>query len=133
MLGQEGGVGQSKSKRIAQRLPRQDLQKREHMDFDWGQIGKIFSYLIPVIMFILFNVLFKKQREQQRRMAVVKSLLSETEHGSKLVDSLSFQSQVKNFRTATWKKNRDKIDYVEPNLIVFRFRCCCTRIASYKL
>ena len=61
------------------------------MDFDWGEIGKVFSYLIPVIMFLLFNVLFKKQREQQRRVAVVKSLLSETNYNIKLVDSSSFQ------------------------------------------
>jgi len=44
------------------------------MDFDWSEIGKVLPYLIPVIMFILFSVLFKKQREQQRRLAVVKSL-----------------------------------------------------------
>ncbi len=86
------------------------------MDFDWGQIGKTFSYLIPVILFLLFNVLFKKQREQQRRMAVVKSLLSEIDHNSKLVDSFSFQFQVKNFKTATWKKNKDKMDYVDQTL-----------------
>ena len=86
------------------------------MDFDWGEIGKVFSYLIPVILFLLFNVLFKKQREQQRRMAVVKSLLSETGYNSKLVDSFSFQSQMKNFKTATWKKNKDKMDYVDQTL-----------------
>ncbi|MFC1894118.1 hypothetical protein ACFLYR_08950 [Chloroflexota bacterium] len=86
------------------------------MDFDWGEIGKVLSYLIPVIMFLLFNVFFKKQREQQRRMAVVKSLLSETDFNSKLVDSFSFQSQMKNFKTATWKKNKDKMDYVDQTL-----------------
>ena len=86
------------------------------MDFDWGEIGKVFSYLIPVILFLLFNVLFKKQREQQRRLAVVKSLLSETDYNSKLVDSFSFQSQMKNFKTATWKKNKGKMDYIDQGL-----------------
>ena len=47
------------------------------MDFDWSEIGKVLPYLIPVIMFILFSVLFKKQRKQQRRLAVVKSLFIE--------------------------------------------------------
>ena len=86
------------------------------MDFDWSEIGKIVSYLIPVIMFILFNVLFKKHREQQRRMAVVKSLLSETDFNSKLVDSFSFQSQMKNFKATTWKRNKDKMDYIDQTL-----------------
>ena len=26
------------------------------MDFDWGDIGKVLSYLLPVVTFILFNV-----------------------------------------------------------------------------
>ena len=86
------------------------------MDFDWGEIGKVFSYLIPVILFLVFNVLFKKQREQQRRMAVVKSLLSETNYNIKLTDSFSFQSQMKHFKTATWKKNKDKMDYIDQTL-----------------
>ena len=92
------------------------LTKREHMDFDWGEIGKVFSYLIPVIMFFLLNVLFKKQREQQRRISVAKSLLSETNHNSNLVDSFSFRSQLKKFKTKTWKRNKDKMDYVDQTL-----------------
>ena len=86
------------------------------MDFDWSEIGKVLSYLIPVIMFILFNVVFRKHREQQRRQAVVKGLLSETDYNSKLVDSFSMQSQMKNFKTSTWKRNRDKMDYIDQSL-----------------
>ena len=86
------------------------------MDVDWSEIGKIISYLIPVIIFILFNVVFRKHREQQRRQAVVKGLLSETDYNSKLVDSFSMQSQMKNFKTSTWKRNRDKMDYIDQSL-----------------
>jgi len=86
------------------------------MDFDWGEIGKVFSYLIPAIMFVLFNILFRKQREQQRRLSEVKSLLSETNYNSELVESFSLGSQMKRFKTATWKKNRGKIDYLDQSL-----------------
>ena len=86
------------------------------MDFDWGEIGKIFSYIIPVLMFVLFSVLFKKQREQQRRVSVVKSLLSETKYNSALLDSFSFRPQMKNFKATTWKKNKDKMDYIDQSL-----------------
>jgi len=86
------------------------------MDFDWSEIAKVLSYLIPIIIFILFNVVFKKQREKQRQLGVVKSLLSETEYNSNLVDSFSMRSQMKNFKTATWKRNRDKMDYIDQSL-----------------
>ena len=75
------------------------------MDFDWSEIAKVISYLIPIVIFILFNVVFKKQREKQRQLGVVKNLLSETEYNSNLVDSFSMRSQMKNFKTATWKRN----------------------------
>lgn len=86
------------------------------MDFDWSEIGKVLSYLIPLIIFILFNVVFKKHREKQRQLGVVKSLLSEIEYNSNLVDSFSMRSQMKNFKTATWKRNREKMDYIDQSL-----------------
>lgn len=86
------------------------------MDFDWSEIGKVLSYLIPLIIFILFNVVFKKHREKQRQLGVVKSLLSEIEYNSNLVDSFSMRSQMKNFKTTTWKRNREKVDYIDQSL-----------------
>ena len=86
------------------------------MDFDWSEIGKIIGYLIPIIMFVLFNVVFKKQREQQRKEAIIKGLLSETDYNSKLVESFSMKSQMKKFKTTTWKRNRDKMDYIDQSL-----------------
>lgn len=76
------------------------------MDFDWEEIGKIFSYLIPVIIFILFNVFFRKQQEQKRRLTVVKSLLSEIDHNQKLMEAFLFQWQTRKFKTGTWKKKQ---------------------------
>ena len=93
-----------------------ELTRKEPMDFDWSEIGKVLSYLIPVIMFILFNVLFRKQREQQRRLAVVKSLLSEIEYNSKPVESFSLRSQMKKFKTTIWKRNKDKMDCIDHSL-----------------
>jgi hypothetical protein len=86
------------------------------MEFDWSEIGKVISYVIPVIIFLLFNVIFRKQREKQGQLEVVKSLLSEIEYNSNLVDSFSMRSQIKNFKTTTWKRNRDKMGYIDQDL-----------------
>jgi len=83
------------------------------LDFDWSDIGKIFGYFVPVIIFVVINVLFRKQQEQKRRETVVKNLLSEIEHNQKLVESFSVEWQMKRFKTATWERNKDKIDYIE--------------------
>ena len=83
------------------------------MDFEWDEIGKILSYLSPVVFILIFNVLFRKQQEQKRRVTVVKSLLSEIDHNQKLAESFSTEWQIKKFKTATWDRNKDKIDYIE--------------------
>jgi len=86
------------------------------VDFDWGEIGKTLSYLIPVIIFILFNVFFRKRQEQKRRLGVVRSLLSEINYNQKLMEAFLFQWQAKKFKTGNWKRNRDKMDYIDHGL-----------------
>ena len=86
------------------------------MDFDWEEIGKIFSYVVPVIILLLVNVFFRKQQEQKRRQQVVRSLLSEIDHNQKLMEAFLFQWQAKKFKTGAWKRNRDKMDYIDQDL-----------------
>jgi hypothetical protein len=86
------------------------------VDFGWEEIGKLFSYLIPVIIFILVNVFFRKQQEQKRRLTVVKSLLSEIDYNQKLMEALLLRWQTKKFKTGNWKRNRDKMDYIDQGL-----------------
>ncbi len=87
------------------------------MDFDdLGDIGKTLTYLLPAIIIILTNVVFRKQREQKARLSVIRSLLSEIEYNRKLIDSFSTRWQTKKFKTATWKRNKDKMDYIDSGL-----------------
>jgi len=86
------------------------------VDFDWEEIGKIFSYVVPVIILILVNVFFRKQQEQKRRQQVVRSLLSEIDHNQKLMEAFLFQWQAKKFKTGAWKRNRDKMDDIDQDL-----------------
>ena len=83
---------------------------------DWGDIGRILAYLVPVIILLVVNVFFRKQQEQKRRLTVVKSLLSEIDYNQKLVDAFSLKWQAKNFKTGTWKKNTGKMDYINQSL-----------------
>jgi len=96
------------------------------LDFDWEEIGKILSYLIPVAVFIVFNVLFRKQREQKRRLAVVKSLIAEIDHNQKLMEAFLHRWQYKKFKTGHWKKNKDKMDYIDQGL-------CTTLVSTYEI
>ena len=83
---------------------------------DLSEIGKTLSYVVPVIIFIFINIFFKKQQKQKRRQSVVRRLLSEIEYNQKLVQASLLQWQVKKFKTGNWKRNKDKMDYIDQSL-----------------
>lgn len=87
------------------------------MDFsDLGEISKILVYVVPVIILLVVNALFKKQKQQKARLSVVRSLLSEINYNQKLMEAFALQWQTKKFKTATWKQNKDRMDYIETDL-----------------
>ena len=86
------------------------------MDFDWSEIGKVIGYIVPLVILFVVNVLFRKQQEQKRRLEVIRSLLSEISYNQKHMEAFSFQWQTKKFKTGNWKRNKDKMDYIDQNL-----------------
>jgi hypothetical protein len=86
------------------------------VDFDWGKIGQILSYLIPVAVFIIFNIFMRKQQEQKRRLEVVKGLINEIDQNQKLIEAFLLQWQYKKFKTGHWKRHKNKLDYVDQGL-----------------
>jgi len=86
------------------------------LDIDWGEIGQVLSYLVPVVAFIVINIFFRKKQEQKRQQQVVRSLLSEIDYNQKLMETFLFKWQSKKFKTGTWKRNKDKMDYIDQSL-----------------
>jgi len=86
------------------------------LDFDWENIGSILSYLVPIVAFIVFNVIFRKRQQQKRQQQVVRSLLLEIDYNQKLMEAFLFKWQSRKFKTGTWKSNRDKMDYIDQSL-----------------
>ncbi len=86
------------------------------MDFDWSEIGQILAYVIPVLIFIIFNIFLRKQQEQKRRLGVVKSLIAEIDHNQKLLEAFLLQWQYQKFKTGHWQRHKDKLDYIGPGL-----------------
>ncbi len=86
------------------------------MDFDWEAIGRILAYLIPVAIFVIFNIFLRKQQEQKRRLGVVKGLIAEIDKNQKLMEAFLLQWQYKKFKTGHWQRNKDKLEYIDQGL-----------------
>jgi hypothetical protein len=86
------------------------------VDFDWSEIGQILAYLVPAAAFVVFNVIFRKQQEQRRRLEVVKGLINELDKNQRLMEAFLLQWHYKKFKTGHWRRYRDKLDYIGPGL-----------------
>ena len=86
------------------------------MDFDWEEIGQILAYLVPVLIFVVINVFFRKQQEQKRQQQAVRDLLSEIDYNQELMEAFLLKWQAKKFKTGAWKRNRGKMDYIDQSL-----------------
>jgi len=86
------------------------------LDIDWGEIGQVLSYLVPVVAFIVINIFFRKQQEQKRQQQAVHGLLSEIDYNQKLMEAFLFKWQAKKFKTGVWKRSKDKMDYIDNSL-----------------
>jgi hypothetical protein len=86
------------------------------VDFDWEDIGKILAYLVPVAVFVIFNIFLRKQQEQKRRVGVVKSLIAEIDQNQKLMEAFLLHWQFKKFKTSHWNRNKNKLDYIDRSL-----------------
>ena len=86
------------------------------MDFDWEQIGKVLATLIPIIIFLVFNIIFRKQQEQKKKLTSVRNLISEIDHNQKLIEAFSMQWQTRKFKTSAWKQTKGKMDYLDSGL-----------------
>lgn len=86
------------------------------MDFDWSEIGKALPTILPIIFVLVVNFLFRKQQAQKKKLTVVRSLLSEINYNQNLIEAYSMRWQARKFKTAIWKRNKDKMDYVAPDL-----------------
>ncbi|MFC1937469.1 hypothetical protein ACFLWY_02775 [Chloroflexota bacterium] len=86
------------------------------LNLDWEELVQTLTYLIPVIFFVLFRLFFRKQQEQQTRLKVVHSLLSDVKHNQKLAEAFSIQWQTRKFKTGNWKRNKAKMDYIDQSL-----------------
>ena len=83
---------------------------------DFGDIGRILVFLIPVILILLFNVFFRKRRGERTQPEIAMSLLSEVALNQQIVETFIQKSQVRKFRVGSWQRNKDKLDFLDQKL-----------------
>jgi len=80
-----------------------------------GAIGNIVLALI-IALFIVGNFMLRKRSMEKTQLGKVVAILAEVNQNLKMADVFSFNLQIKKFKTASWKRNRNKLDFLDSRL-----------------
>ncbi len=83
---------------------------------DLGDIGRNLILLAPIILFIVFNVFFRRRRRERTPPEIVFSLLSDVAFNQQSVEASLQGGQVKKFKTDSWQRNRGKLEFLDQQL-----------------
>ena len=84
----------------------------------FGDIGRNLIILVPIILLLIFNVFFKKRKGERTQSEIVFSLLSEIALNQQIVETFLQGQPVKKFKTGSWQRNKNKLDFLEQELQV---------------
>jgi hypothetical protein len=72
--------------------------------------------ILVIVVLLVLNVFLRRRRGERTPFEVALSLLSEINRNQKLADEFEFQMKVKKFRTGSWKRNKNKLDFLDQSL-----------------
>jgi len=72
--------------------------------------------LIVIVLFMVVNIFLKRRTTEKTELGKVAVLLSEINQNLKIIDAFSFTLGVKKFKTGSWTRNQDKLDFLDERL-----------------
>ena len=84
---------------------------------DFGDIGRNLIILIPLILLIVFNLFFRRRKKAEKTQPeIAMGLLSEVAINQQIAETFLQRSQLKKFRTGSWQRNQEKLDFLDQKL-----------------
>ena len=84
-------------------------------DFFGGE-GNQWMFLIPLVIIIIWSLFFRRRRAEGTGVEIASSLFFEVSENLRIVGGFSTQKRPTKFRTASWKRNSEKVDFLEASL-----------------
>ncbi len=83
---------------------------------DFGE-GSQWMILIPIIVLIVLSFVMRRRRPAEKTdPEIAGSLFLDVNENLKLAESFSFQRRPKEFRTGSWQRNSEKVDFLDASL-----------------
>ena len=82
---------------------------------DLGESGNIILVIVIIIM-LAANFYFRKRKTESTPLGMVISIFNELNYNQQLAENFSFHRGGGKFRTGSWKRGHDKIDFLPMEL-----------------
>ena len=84
---------------------------------DFGDSGANVILVIVLGVIMVANIFFKKRKTESTPIGMVISIFSEVNHNENLAGDFGANRGAAKFRTGSWKRGRDKIDFLPQDLL----------------
>lgn len=81
-----------------------------------GDIGRNLIILVPMILFIVFNIIRKRRRGERTQSEIVISLLSEIGLNQQIVEVFLQRGGSRKLKIGSWQRNKDKLEFFDQKL-----------------
>ena len=71
---------------------------------------------ILIVLVLVANIYFKRRKMEKTPLGTVATMLMELESNYNLTESFSFHRGIQKFKTGSWNRNKDKIDFLPTEL-----------------
>ncbi len=71
---------------------------------------------ILIVLVLVANIYFKRRKMEKTPLGAVTTMLMELDSNYKLTESFSFHRGIQKFKTGSWNRNKDKIDFLPTEL-----------------
>jgi len=79
---------------------------------NWQDIG----LLVLVVALFVGSIFFRKRRTGTAPMVIAMGLYRDVDKNQKLVEAFSFRLKIKKFKTKTWQKHKNRVDFLGEEL-----------------
>ena len=87
---------------------------------DLGDILQKYIIVIVMVLLLAFNIFIKSRRgqgQQKTPLGAVGALLTEVDYNHKLLSTFDYHRQLNRFQTASWERNKGKLDFLPHGLL----------------
>ncbi len=86
------------------------------MPEDFFGEGSQWVILIPIIILIVLTFVMRRRRAEKTDPEIAGSLFLDVNENLKLAESFSLQRRPKKFRTGSWQRNSEKVEFLDASL-----------------